>query len=118
MQEGTVVEEGTHDSLFSDSNSAYHALVQLQQQAMDERAATRGDEVDAVDAAAADEVVVAAAVEPAAKGGSSKKVLDTATEKKKEEEEDDPNALVRLPPSVLACPSTAVDCCVPKVLFL
>jgi ABC transporter transmembrane region len=38
VQEGQIVEEGSHDALFSNTSSAYHALVKLQQQAMDKRA--------------------------------------------------------------------------------
>lgn len=31
VQDGKIIEKGTHDKLFADSSSAYHSLVKLQQ---------------------------------------------------------------------------------------
>jgi hypothetical protein len=38
LQDGAVVEEGDHVALYADEASVYHALVKLQEQAMDQRA--------------------------------------------------------------------------------
>ena len=106
MQEGKVVEQGTHDVLFGQPDSAYRALVQLQQQAMDERAAMHAEAEAAVDED--EEIVLPVPVQEAEvqgsqkqgsfKQGSSKKALETSLKAAGDDEKEE---LVR-------CPSTAL----------
>ena len=60
LQEGKIVEQGTHKDLYARESSVYHSLVKLQEQAMDKRAnadeagaATDADEVALTPAGAA-----------------------------------------------------------------
>ena len=58
LQDGKIVEQGTHGSLFSDAESVYHSLVKLQEQAMDKRADKEAVEMTVEEAEQAEQAAV------------------------------------------------------------
>jgi hypothetical protein len=67
VQDGFIVEEGTHDELFSRENSAYHSLVKLQEHATEKR--IEGGLEQAQD-------IIPAGGQPSAQQLSSKRLLE------------------------------------------
>jgi hypothetical protein len=84
VQDGFIVEEGTHDQLFSHDNSAYHSLVKLQELATEKRIE------GGLEAAPPDEIPAGGQL--SAQQFSSKKLLENTNYSKKgidNEDKDD-----------------------------